>query len=200
MNKIINILKEQKAIPIDQFIDIALYDKKFGYYIKKNPFGKEGDFITSPLISKLFGEMLGVWCISFWESLGKPKKIIIFSRDEMKQWNMAEKYQQFDLEGKIEYVIGDVRDINLAKLVWDEVASKIEVPVDGGKKRGYRLLSIIKDEIRDDEKVTKIWNSETDKSGKATLQDRILMICPYEANPTALITNDEINWLAIESK
>jgi UDP-N-acetylglucosamine 4,6-dehydratase (inverting) len=40
----------------------------------------------------------------------KPKKLIIFSRDEMKQWNMAEKYQQFDLEGKIEYVIGDVRD------------------------------------------------------------------------------------------
>jgi len=40
----------------------------------------------------------------------KPKKIIIFSRDEMKQWNMAEKYQQFDPDGKIEYVIGDVRD------------------------------------------------------------------------------------------
>ena len=35
-----------------------------------------------------------------------PKKIIIFSRDEMKQWNMAEKFQQFDPEGKIEYVIG----------------------------------------------------------------------------------------------
>ena len=28
----------------------------------------------------------------------------------MKQWNMAEKYQEFDPEGKIEYVIGDVRD------------------------------------------------------------------------------------------
>ena len=40
----------------------------------------------------------------------KPKKIIIFSRDEMKQWNMAEKFQKFDPEGKIEYVIGDVRD------------------------------------------------------------------------------------------
>ena len=39
-----------------------------------------------------------------------PKKIIIFSRDEMKQWSMAEKYDQFDLGGKIEYVIGDVRD------------------------------------------------------------------------------------------
>ena len=54
MNKIINILKEKKSIPLDQFINIALYDKKFGYYMKKNPFGKEGDFITSPLISNLF--------------------------------------------------------------------------------------------------------------------------------------------------
>ena len=39
-----------------------------------------------------------------------PKKIIIFSRDEMKQWKMAEKYDQFDPNRKIEYVIGDVRD------------------------------------------------------------------------------------------
>jgi len=39
-----------------------------------------------------------------------PKKIIIFSRDEMKQWKMAEKFDQFDLNRTIEYVIGDVRD------------------------------------------------------------------------------------------
>ena len=77
MNKIINILKEKKSLPLDQFIDFALYDKKFGYYMKKNPFGKDGDFITSPLVSNLFSEMLAVWCVSFWEYLGKPKKIII---------------------------------------------------------------------------------------------------------------------------
>ena len=40
MNKIINILKQKKSIPLDQFIDISLYDKKFGYYMKKNPLGK----------------------------------------------------------------------------------------------------------------------------------------------------------------
>ena len=40
MNKIINILREQKSMPIDRFIDVALYDKKFGYYMKKNPFGR----------------------------------------------------------------------------------------------------------------------------------------------------------------
>ena len=77
MSKIISILKEKKSIPLDQYINIALYDKKFGYYMKKNPFGKKGDFITSPLISKLFGEMLAVWCVSFWEHIGKPSKILL---------------------------------------------------------------------------------------------------------------------------
>jgi len=77
MNKIINILKEKKSIPLDQFINIALYDKKSGYYMKKNPFGKEGDFITSPSISNLFGEMLAIWCVAFWEHIGKPKKILL---------------------------------------------------------------------------------------------------------------------------
>ena len=77
MNKIIDILKQQKSLPLDQFIDQALYNKKFGYYMKKNPFGKNGDFITSPLISNLFGEMITIWCVAFWENLGKPSKIII---------------------------------------------------------------------------------------------------------------------------
>ena len=77
MNKINNILKEKKSIPIDQFINIALYDKKFGYYMKKNPLGKHGDYITAPLVSNLFGEMIAIWCVSFWEHLGKPKKILV---------------------------------------------------------------------------------------------------------------------------
>ena len=77
MNKIINILKEKKSIPLDQFINISLYNKKFGFYMTKNPFGKDGDFITAPLISNLFGEMLAVWCVAFWEHIEKPKKILL---------------------------------------------------------------------------------------------------------------------------
>ena len=77
MNKIINILKAHKSIPLDKFINISLYDKDFGYYIKKNPFGKQGDFVTSPLVSNLFGEMIAIWCVSFWEHLKKPKKILL---------------------------------------------------------------------------------------------------------------------------
>ena len=55
MNKIINILKEKKSIPLDKFISVSLYDKKYGYYMRKNPFGEKGDFITAPMISSLFG-------------------------------------------------------------------------------------------------------------------------------------------------
>ena len=59
---------------MDKFINEALYNKKLGYYMKRNPFGAKGDFITSPNISILFSEMIAIWTISFWENLGCPKK------------------------------------------------------------------------------------------------------------------------------
>ena len=45
--------------------------------MKKNPLGKNGDFITSPNISILFSEMIAVWTVAFWERLNFPKKINI---------------------------------------------------------------------------------------------------------------------------
>ena len=68
-------LNKEKIIALDKFIYNALYDLKNGYYIKKNPFGKSGDFITSSHISVLFSEIIAVWIISFWEYLKSPKKI-----------------------------------------------------------------------------------------------------------------------------
>ncbi len=66
--------KQSFNLPLDKFINLSLYDKNNGYYMKKNPFGKKGDFITSPNISRLFSEMIAIWVISFWKSLGSPKK------------------------------------------------------------------------------------------------------------------------------
>ncbi len=62
-------------VALDKFIYRALYNSKTGFYMKKNPFGKNGDFITSPNISVLFSEMLSIWTIAFWEKLKFPKKI-----------------------------------------------------------------------------------------------------------------------------
>ena len=95
------------------------------------------------------------------------------------------------------WVIGDVKGLNLAKKVWDEVGSKMEVESVDGSILKYRLIGIVSDEIPDDEKVTKIWNSDTDKSGKATPVDRILMICPETSAPDIFIKNRDISWDAI---
>ena len=58
-------LKKNFRLPLDEFINFSLYDKKLGFYMKKNPFGKDGDFITAPNISRLFSEMISIWLISF---------------------------------------------------------------------------------------------------------------------------------------
>ena len=67
-------LKKRHNLSLDKFIDYSLYKKNFGYYMKKDPFGEKGDFITAPNISRLFSEMIAIWIISFWESLNYPKK------------------------------------------------------------------------------------------------------------------------------
>ena len=62
-----------KISTVDNFFKNILYNKKFGYYTTRQPFGNKGDFITSPKISSLFSEMVSIWIISTWEKFGKPK-------------------------------------------------------------------------------------------------------------------------------
>ena len=53
-------IKKNKLLTLDKFIDDSLYNEKFGYYMKRNPFGSKGDFITAPNISILFSEMIAI--------------------------------------------------------------------------------------------------------------------------------------------
>ena len=71
-------INKNTNLPLDKFIEFALYDKDTGYYMKKNPFGKEGDFITAPNITRLFSEMIAIWIVTFWKSIGSPKKFNLF--------------------------------------------------------------------------------------------------------------------------
>ena len=77
MNSNLKFFKRSKFLPLDNFFNNVLYDSKFGYYSSKQPFGKAGDFITSPKISKLFSEMIGIWLVASWELFGKPKQFHI---------------------------------------------------------------------------------------------------------------------------
>ncbi|KAI8339226.1 S-adenosyl-L-methionine-dependent methyltransferase [Chlamydoabsidia padenii] len=48
-----------------------------GYYMHGDVFGQEGDFVTSPEISQMFGELCGIWYLTEWMRLGKPEQIQI---------------------------------------------------------------------------------------------------------------------------
>ena len=42
------------------------------YYASKDPLGAEGDFVTAPEISQMFGELVGLWLADMWTRDGRP--------------------------------------------------------------------------------------------------------------------------------
>ena len=99
--------KNNDLFTLDKFIEDSLYNKKHGYYMKKNPFGRGGDFITAPNISILFSEMIAIWIISFWEKLDCPKQFNLIElgagNGEMMRVmvNTFNKFSQFKKSCKI---------------------------------------------------------------------------------------------------
>ena len=65
-------IRAQGAITVADYMAMALFDPEEGYYRQAAALGKEGDFITAPEISQLFGEMIAVWLAHCWQELGNP--------------------------------------------------------------------------------------------------------------------------------
>ncbi len=51
----------------------CLHDPQDGYYATRPRLGAEGDFVTAPLVSQMFGELLGLWAAETWARLGRPR-------------------------------------------------------------------------------------------------------------------------------
>jgi len=65
----------QGPISVAQYMSACLHDPQDGYYATRPAIGEAGDFITAPMISQMFGEMLGVWAASAWELMGRPAEL-----------------------------------------------------------------------------------------------------------------------------
>ena len=61
-------------LTVADYMGEALGNAHQGYYRDGDPFGANGDFITAPEISQIFGELVGAWLAERWQSLGSPTR------------------------------------------------------------------------------------------------------------------------------
>jgi len=61
------------AMPVGEFMQRCVSS----YYAGRDPFGREGDFVTAPEISQMFGEIIGLWAAIVWQMLGSPSELVL---------------------------------------------------------------------------------------------------------------------------
>lgn len=68
-------IEAEGPLSIAEYMTLCLTHPSEGYYTNRHPIGgrNDGDFITAPEVSQMFGELIGVWCMEVWRALGSPK-------------------------------------------------------------------------------------------------------------------------------
>ncbi len=64
-----------KGLPVP--LDIFMLRASNHYYNTRNAFGHNGDFVTAPEVSQMFGEVLGIWLVSKWIEFGHDRCILV---------------------------------------------------------------------------------------------------------------------------
>ena len=62
-------------LTVAQYMHRCLHDPREGYYATRPALGDTGDFITAPLVSQMFGEIVGLWAAEVWTRLGSPGRV-----------------------------------------------------------------------------------------------------------------------------
>lgn len=70
-------IRSAGPIPLHRYMEIALQHPEHGYYRRGDPLGVAGDFTTSPEISQIFGELIGLWAVDRWEAAGRPDPVLL---------------------------------------------------------------------------------------------------------------------------
>lgn len=90
-------------ISVCDFMEACNADTRGGYYICRQPIGADGDFITAPEVSQIFGELLGLWCVAVWQSMAAPSSVTVAElgpgrgtllRDAIRAWRSSPNFLQ----------------------------------------------------------------------------------------------------------
>jgi SAM-dependent MidA family methyltransferase len=69
------LIKSAGPMPVSRYMELCLTHPQHGYYMTRDPIGREGDFTTAPEVSQMFGELLGLWAAAVWKSIGMPNPV-----------------------------------------------------------------------------------------------------------------------------
>jgi SAM-dependent MidA family methyltransferase len=72
LSELKRLIKSSGPMPVWRYMEMCLTHPQYGYYVARDPLGREGDFITAPEVSQMFGELLGLWAASVWKAIGSP--------------------------------------------------------------------------------------------------------------------------------
>ncbi|MES2342922.1 MAG: class I SAM-dependent methyltransferase [Pseudomonadota bacterium] len=74
-DRLIAQVRESGPMSVAQYMTACLHDPRDGYYATRPALGADGDFVTAPLVSQMFGELIGLWAVETWERLGRPAPV-----------------------------------------------------------------------------------------------------------------------------
>ncbi|MBO6562361.1 MAG: SAM-dependent methyltransferase [Nisaea sp.] len=72
-----DLIAAEGPLSLARYMREALLHPEHGYYTGREPFGTQGDFITAPEISQVFGELIGLWCAAVWQQIGSPERVAL---------------------------------------------------------------------------------------------------------------------------
>jgi SAM-dependent MidA family methyltransferase len=75
--RLIRLIETTGPISVADYMAACLGDREAGYYTTREPFGRDGDFITAPEVSQMFGELIAIWCVGAWTALGKLENAVL---------------------------------------------------------------------------------------------------------------------------
>ncbi|CUA68493.1 NADH dehydrogenase [ubiquinone] complex I, assembly factor 7 [Rhizoctonia solani] len=105
-------IRAKGPISVAHYMNMCLSHPIEGYYMKGEPIGARGDFITSPEISQLFGELVGIWLASQWLERGQSRPIRMVELGPGKGTLMDDMLRTFESIGQTR---GRIQSVHLVE-------------------------------------------------------------------------------------
>src|SRR5271169_523366 len=115
-NEIRRLIGIAGPMTIAEYMRLCLTHPQHGYYINRDPLGAGGDFVTSPEISQMFGELIGLWMAAVWRQMGAPENVRVVELGPGRGTLMADALRAI-------HIVKDFRTATVVHLV--EISPKL---------------------------------------------------------------------------